>query len=81
MMLNKLLYNIGLYECFYDGDYNLINIKNNLKSTVTLTRKFYTPTENEIINKYQMRKNRVKPKIDIDELLEIKKNLIQINKS
>ena len=77
-MLNKLLYNIGLYDIFYEGDYNLMNIKNNLKPTVTLTRKFYTPTENEIINKYQMRENRIKPKIDIDELLEVKKNLVHI---
>ena len=77
-MLNKLLYNIGLYDIFYEGDYNLMNIKNNLKPTVTLTRKFYTPTEHEIINKYQMRENRVKPKIDIDELLEVKKNLVHI---
>ena len=77
-MLNKLLYNIGLYECFYEGDYNLINIRNNLKPTVTLTRRFYTPTEHEIINKYQMRENRIKPRINITELLEIKKNLIHI---
>ena len=80
-MLNKLLYNIGLYDIFYEGDYDLMNIKNNLKPTVTLTRKFYTPTENEIINKYQMRENRIKPKININELLEVKKNLIQINKN
>ena len=79
-MLNKLLYNIGLYECFYEGDYNLINIRNNLKPTITLTRKFYTPTENEIINKYQMRENRNKPKININEIVEVKKNLIHINK-
>ena len=77
-MLNKLLYNIVLYECFYDGDFNLINIRNNLKPTVTLTRRFYTPTEHEIINKYQMRENRIKPRINITELLEIKKNLIHI---
>tara|TARA_B100000401_G_C52728568_1_gene682346 strand:+ start:917 stop:1153 length:237 start_codon:yes stop_codon:yes gene_type:complete len=77
-MLNKLLYNIGLYDVFYDGDYNLMNIKNNLKPTVTLTRKFYTPTEQEIINKYQMRENRIKPKIDIVELLEVKKNLVHV---
>ena len=80
-MLNKLLYNIGLYDIFYEGDYDLMNIKNNLKPTVTLTRKFYTPTENEIINKYQMRENRNKPKIDINELLNVKKNLIEINKT
>ena len=80
-MLNKLLYNIGLYDIFYEGDYDLMNIKNNLKPTVTLTRKFYTPTENEIINKYQMRENRIKPKININELLEVKKKLIQINKN
>tara|TARA_Y100000589_G_scaffold312504_1_gene332921 strand:+ start:1764 stop:2006 length:243 start_codon:yes stop_codon:yes gene_type:complete len=79
-MLNKLLYNIGLYDIFYEGDYDLMNIKNNLKPTVTLTRKFYTPTENEIINKYQMRENRNKPKIKINELIEAKKNLIHINK-
>jgi hypothetical protein len=79
-MLNKLLYNIGLYECFYEGDYNLINIRNNLKPTITLTRKFYTPTKNEIINKYQMRENRNKPKININEIIEVKKNLIHINK-
>ena len=30
-MLNKLLYNIGLYDIFYEGDYDLMNIKNNLK--------------------------------------------------
>ena len=77
-MLNKLLYNIGLYDIFYEGDYNLMNIKNNLKPTVTLTRKFYTPTEQEIINKYQMRENRIKPKIDIDELLEVKKKLVHV---
>jgi len=77
-MLNKLLYNIGLYDIFYEGDYNLIKIRNNLKPTVTLTRQFYVPTEHEIINKYQMRENRIKPKIDINEILEVKKSLIHI---
>tara|TARA_B110001452_G_scaffold31826_1_gene24852 strand:- start:246 stop:497 length:252 start_codon:yes stop_codon:yes gene_type:complete len=79
-MLDNLLYNIGLYKCFFDEDYNLMNIKNNLKHTVTLKKKFYVPTKKEIVNKYQMWRNRIKPKIDINELLEIKKNLSKLSK-
>lgn len=77
-MLNKILYNIGLFNHFYDEDFNLIEIKNKLKPTTTLTRKFYVPTEHEIINKYQMIENRKKPKINIEELINIKKKLTHI---
>ena len=77
-MLNKILYNIGLFNHFYEEDFNLMEIKNKLKPTTTLTRKFYVPTEHEIINKYQMIENRKKPKINIEELINIKKNLTHI---
>ena len=77
-MLNKILYNMGLFNHFYDEDFNLMEIKNKLKPTTTLTRKFYVPTEHEIINKYQMIVNRKKPKINIEELINIKKNLTHI---
>lgn len=77
-MLNKILYNIGLFNNFYEEDFNLMEIKNKLKPTITLTRKFYVPTEYEIINKYQMIENRKKPKINIEELINIKKNLTHI---
>tara|TARA_Y100001958_G_C21098123_1_gene449010 strand:- start:8 stop:241 length:234 start_codon:yes stop_codon:yes gene_type:complete len=77
-MLNKILYNIGLFNHFYEEDFNLMEIKNKLKPTTTLTRRFYVPTEHEIINKYQMIENRKKPKIDIEELINIKKNLTHI---
>ena len=55
-----------------------MEIKNKLKPTTTLTRKFYVPTEHEIINKYQMIENRKKPKINIEELINIKKKLTHI---
>ncbi len=77
-MLNKILYNMGLFNHFYDEDFNLMEIKNKLKPTTTLTRQFYVPTEHEIINKYQMIVNRKKPKINIEELINIKKNLTHI---
>jgi len=77
-MLNKILYNIGLFNHFYEEDFNLMEIKNKLKPTTTLTRKFYVPTEHEIINKYQMIENRKKPKINIEELINIKKKLTHI---
>lgn len=77
-MLNKILYNIGLFNHFYEEDFNLMEIKNKLKPTITLTRKFYVPTEQEIMNKYQMIENRKKPKINIEELINIKKKLTHI---
>ena len=77
-MLNKILYNMGLFNHFYEEDFNLMEIKNKLKPTITLTRKFYVPTEQEIMNKYQMIENRKKPKINIEELINIKKNLTHI---
>ena len=80
IILYNLLYNILLYICFFDEDYNLMNIKKNLKHTITLKKQFYVPTKKEIVNKYQMWRNRIKPKIDINELLEIKKNLSKLSK-
>ena len=69
---------MGLFNHFYEEDFNLMEIKNKLKPTITLTRKFYVPTEQEIMNKYQMIENRKKPKINIEELINIKKNLTHI---
>lgn len=78
-MLDSFLYNVGLYNLFYDGDYDLINIKNKLKHTVTLKRKFYVPTKHEIINKYHMIKTKNLPKISVNDLVNAKKNLIHVN--
>tara|TARA_B100001564_G_C20202782_1_gene473645 strand:- start:331 stop:567 length:237 start_codon:yes stop_codon:yes gene_type:complete len=77
-MFNSFLNKIGLYNIFNEGDYELIKIRENLKHTVTLRKQFYAPTEQEIMNKYQMIINRKKPKIDVDSLIEAKKNLIHI---
>jgi hypothetical protein len=77
-MFNSFLNKIGLYNIFNEDDYELIKIRENLKHTITLKKQFYVPTEQEIMNKYQMIINRKKPKIDVDSLIEAKKNLIHI---
>ena len=77
-MLNKILYNLGLYEYFNDEDYTLIELKNNLKSTKTLQKKFYCPSKLEILNKYHKIQIKKKPYINVVELLSIKKNLRSI---
>ena len=78
-MLDSFLHNMGLYNLFYDEDYNLIEIKNKLKHTVTLKRRFFAPTELEIINKYHMIKNKSRPKINVSDLINAKKNLVHTN--
>ena len=75
-MFNSFLNKIGLYNIFNEGNYELIKIRKNLKHTITLKKQFYVPTEQEIMNKYQMIINRKKPKIDVNSLIEAKKNLI-----
>ena len=77
-MLNKILFNIGLYEYFNDDDYTLMEIKNNLKSTKTLKKKFYIPNKIDILNKYHKIQIKKKPTINISEILLIKKNLKSI---
>jgi hypothetical protein len=74
-MLNKILFNIGLYEYFNDENYILMEIKNNLKSTQTLKKKFYCPTKLEILNKYHKIQIKKRPCINISELLLTKQNL------
>jgi len=77
-MLNKILYKLGLYEYFNDDDYILTEIKNNLKSTKTLKKIFYTPNKIDILNKYHKIQIKKKPTINISEILLIKENLKSI---
>tara|TARA_Y100000389_G_C17407278_1_gene488796 strand:- start:834 stop:1070 length:237 start_codon:yes stop_codon:yes gene_type:complete len=74
-MLSSILYNIGLYDKIYDEDYNLLKIKNNLKKTYTLKKKFYFPTIKEIQNKYHNIKLKNKPTINVNDIIFIKNNL------
>ena len=53
----------------------LEEVKNNLKPTQTLKKKFYIPTKNEIQNKSFMIRIKNKPKITKEQLIECKKNL------
>ena len=78
-MFNSILYNMGLYNVLYDDDYNLINIKNTLKKTKTLKKKFYIPTDIEIQNKYHRIKLKKRPRINVTDIIHIKNNLKQIN--
>ena len=78
-MFNSFLNTIGLYNVFNEGDYELIKIRENLKHTVTLRRQFYTPTKEEILNKYQIIINKKKPRIDVEALVNAKKNLVHVN--
>ena len=78
-MFNSFLNTIGLYNVFNEGDYELIKIRQNLKHTVTLKKQFYIPTKEEIVNKYQILINRRKPRIDVEALVNAKKNLIHVN--
>jgi len=78
-MFNSFLNRIGLYNVFNENDYELIKIRKNLKHTVTLKRQFYTPTKEEIVNKYQIIINKKKPHIDVEALVNAKKNLIHVN--
>tara|TARA_B100001564_G_scaffold353150_1_gene361657 strand:+ start:1198 stop:1434 length:237 start_codon:yes stop_codon:yes gene_type:complete len=78
-MFNSFLNKIGLYNVFNEGDYEIIKIRENLKHTVTLRRQFYTPTKEEIINKYQIIINKKKPRIDVEALVNAKKNLVHVN--
>ena len=78
-MFNSFLNRIGLYNIFNEGDYELIKIRENLKHTVTLRRQFYTPTKEEILNKYQIIINKKKPRIDVEALVNAKKNLVHVN--
>ena len=77
-MLNKILYNFGLYEYFNDENYILMELKNNLKSTKTLQKRFYCPSKLEILNKYHKIQIKKRPYINVFELLSTKKNLKSI---
>jgi len=60
-------------------DSNLLNIKNNLKKTITLKKIFYTPTYNELNHQIFLFNLKKKMKINIDDLINIKINLKNIN--
>tara|TARA_Y100000389_G_C17168782_1_gene368067 strand:- start:322 stop:564 length:243 start_codon:yes stop_codon:yes gene_type:complete len=77
------MYNIskflGVADYIYSKEnlynYYLEEVKNNLKPTQTLKKKFYIPTKNEIQNKSFMIRIKNKPKIIKEQLIECKKNL------
>ena len=77
-MLNTILYNMGLYQMLYDEDYTLMKIKYNLKKTTTLKRTFYTPSKLEIQNKYHRFQLKKRPIINVNDIINTKKNLKQI---
>jgi len=74
---------LGLETYIYSDEeiynYLLLDIKKKLKPTKTLKKVFYTPTKNEIENKHFMIHIKNKPKIDVLELIECKKNLNKIH--
>ena len=70
---------MGLYNMLYEEDYTLMSIKNNLKKTYTLKKHFYNPSKLEILNKYHMFQLKKKPIINQSDIINIKKNLKQIN--
>jgi len=74
---------LGLHEYIYSKEdiYNnyLIDIKNNLKHTITLKKKFYIPSKLEILNKHFMIQLKNKPKINIQDIIDTKNNLKPIN--
>ena len=73
------LYNyIFNYYSDYNLDKNIINIKNNLKKTITLKKKFYTPSLIELKNKIFFRELKYKHKININDLIQTKNNLTSI---
>ena len=72
---------ISNYNDIYDSntyDLTIINIKNNLKKTTTLTRKYYRPDVLELKNKIFFRNLKFLYKISSDDLIEAKKNLKKI---
>ena len=72
---------ISNYNDIYDSntyDLTIINIKNNLKKTTTLTRKYYRPDVLELKNKIFFRNLKHLYKINSDDLIEAKKNLKKI---
>ena len=81
------MYNIskylGIENYIYSKEdlynYYLDDIKNNLKPTKTLKKMFYIPTKHEIQNKHFMISIKNKPKISLNEIINIKKNLTSIN--
>ena len=78
-MFSSILYNIGLYDKIYDEDYTLLQIKNNLKKTYTLKKKFYFPTINEIQNKSHRIKLKSRPCININDIIYSKNKLKTFN--
>jgi len=65
---------------YYDNecDLTIINIKNNLKKTTTLTRRYYKPNLLELKNKIFFRKLKHLYKFNTNDLIEAKKNLKKI---
>ena len=64
------------YNDIYDSntyDLTIINIKNNLKKTTTLTRRYYKPDLLELKNKIFFRNLKHLYKISPDDLIEAKK--------
>ena len=74
-MLFYIMNYIKEYYNNYDLNPDILNIKNNLKKTYTLKKKFYKPTFNEINNKLFMINLKKKYKINHEELILIKNNL------
>lgn len=77
------LYNyITSYNDVYDPntyDLTIMNIKNNLKKTTTLTRRYYKPDILELKNKIFLRNLKHLHKHNPNDLIEAKKNLKKTN--
>ena len=86
MFLTKIYYlyhYFANYNDIYDNsntyDLTIINIKNNLKKTTTLTRRYYKGRFIRIKNKIFFRNLKHLYKISPDDLIEAKKNLKKNN--
>ena len=71
-MISYILHKMGIYS---ELDY----VRNNLKHTKTLRRKFYNPNKKEILNKMIMICYKNKLNFTSDDLINAKKKLQHIN--
>ena len=80
------IYSLYDYITNYNDDYNsntydltIMNIKNNLKKTTTLTRRYYKPDILELKNKIFLRNLKHLHKYNPNDLIDAKKNLKKTN--
>ena len=75
MVLYYILNKLGL-----GYNYNEIEkVKMNLKHTKTLKKKFFIPTQKDILNKMYVIKFKNKPRFEKNEIIKIKNSLKSIN--